>query len=154
MNPDEGELVDDDDISEDRSQLRSVRVQYQGPLPPASEYASYEATTPGAGDRILALTEEQSKHRRMLELEESRAFREQCAEEIRLEGRRTFLGQIFAAIALILLTLVAWRALELGHAKTAGTIITVGLVAVVAIFVTGKFATKSESEDVQDGGDN
>lgn len=146
-----GELVDDDPNDNSSSQSAEiVRVEYSGPLPPASEYAAYEETTPGAGDRILTLTEEQSKHRQLLELEDSRAFHAHCKEELRLDGRRTIYGQYFAAIALIMLTGLAWRALELGNPRVAGAIITVGLVSVVAVFVTGRIFTSTKASDEDD----
>ena len=36
---------------------RTVLASYQGPLPPAAQFAGYEEAVPGAGDRILGLAE-------------------------------------------------------------------------------------------------
>ncbi|MGL4370892.1 MAG: DUF2335 domain-containing protein, partial [Spirochaetota bacterium] len=38
-------------------------VTYSGPLPLPSDFSGYEAVLPGAAERIMAMTEEQSRHR-------------------------------------------------------------------------------------------
>ncbi len=40
-------------------------VSYSAPIPPASEFAKYEAACPGAADRILAMAEREAIHRHM-----------------------------------------------------------------------------------------
>ena len=47
--------------------VRSERAVFQGPLPPPEVLAGYEATLPGAADRILKLAERQAAHRQALE---------------------------------------------------------------------------------------
>ncbi len=71
---DELDIVDDMDSIDpsDPRQIIGVVVQaiesrtqafsYSGPLPPASEFAKYENTLPGAADRILKLAETGSAH--------------------------------------------------------------------------------------------
>lgn len=44
-----------------------MEKRYSGPLPPADEFAMYDKTTPGAGDRILLMAENQAKHRQQME---------------------------------------------------------------------------------------
>jgi len=51
------ELLSEITISEYLSQ------SYSGPLPPSDEMAQYEETLPGSADRIITMTENQSKHR-------------------------------------------------------------------------------------------
>lgn len=42
----------------------TVRVdQFQGPLPPPDFFEQYEATLPGAAERILQMAERQASHR-------------------------------------------------------------------------------------------
>lgn len=45
------------------SRLRFVAAHYEGPLPPAAEFARYEATHPGAADRILRMAETEQELR-------------------------------------------------------------------------------------------
>ena len=47
---------------------------HSGPLPPAETYAAYEATCPGAADRLLRMAEQEGEHRRALERVEERNF--------------------------------------------------------------------------------
>ena len=42
-------------------------ASFQGPLPPPNMLAGYEEILPGSAERLLALTEEQARHRRSLE---------------------------------------------------------------------------------------
>ena len=58
-------------------------LMYSAPLPPASEFAGYDATLPGAGDRILSLVEKEMQHRHQAE-----------NKLIKIAGR----GQIFGLI--------------------------------------------------------
>ena len=54
----------------DKNKLLSHLVmerRYSGPLPPAEEFAMYDKTTPGAGNRILAMAEDQAHHRQSME---------------------------------------------------------------------------------------
>ena len=43
--------------------------QFSGPLPPPAILAQYDKVVPGAAERILAMAEEQSRHRRAIELQ-------------------------------------------------------------------------------------
>lgn len=41
----------------------AMQKSFSGPLPPSDDFARYEQVTPGAGDRILKMAEDQAKHR-------------------------------------------------------------------------------------------
>jgi len=45
-------------------EVQQQSLMYVGPLPPSNEFSGYEKALPGAADRILALTEQESEHRR------------------------------------------------------------------------------------------
>lgn len=62
-------------------------LMYSGPLPPSTEFASYEDILPGAAERILTLAESETKHRHKTE-----------DKLVSISGR----GQIFALIVSIL----------------------------------------------------
>lgn len=55
----DGELLDEvaDRVTENTMAVYS----YSGPLPPSSEFASYEKVLPGAADRILFMAEESAR---------------------------------------------------------------------------------------------
>lgn len=38
---------------------RTILASYEGPLPPASQFATYEEAVPGAGERILQMAEKE-----------------------------------------------------------------------------------------------
>ena len=42
-------------------------LMYVGPLPPSNEFGGYEQALPGAANRILAMAEQESDHRRINE---------------------------------------------------------------------------------------
>ncbi|MEX2013665.1 MAG: DUF2335 domain-containing protein [Parcubacteria group bacterium] len=52
-------------VSKDENSTRVA--YYSAPLPPSSEFARYEEVLPGSADRILGMSEAQSKHRRFIE---------------------------------------------------------------------------------------
>ena len=58
-----------------------------GPLPDAEEFARYEQVCPGAADRIIAMAENQSKHRQEIE-----------NRSMKMTARDSLLGLIFAFI--------------------------------------------------------
>jgi len=69
----------------------SQSLMYFGPLPPSKEFGNYEQTLPGAANRILAMAEQESEHRRKNE-------EKIVIHSMKKSGR----GQIFAFILAIL----------------------------------------------------
>lgn len=65
-------------------------LSYQGPIPPASEFAKYEEVLKGSADRILGMAEEQSKHRQSIE-----------KRVILFGGIQSLLGTVFAVIVAV-----------------------------------------------------
>jgi len=59
-------------------------IEFRGPIPPPNIIAGYEKILPGAADRILAMAENQSKHRQEME-----------KKMIEAESRDSLLGIIF-----------------------------------------------------------
>lgn len=64
-----------------------MQSEFSGPIPPPSIIAGYEEVVPGAADRIIAMAENQAKHRQSIEL-----------FEVKTEARDSLLGIIFAFI--------------------------------------------------------
>lgn len=46
---------------------QEVEIAYSGPLPDPATFAFYERTTQGAGERILAMAENEQRHRHEME---------------------------------------------------------------------------------------
>jgi uncharacterized membrane protein len=59
------------DVSQQK-QLQTTQVHQQfaisGPLPHSSEFSNYEATLPGAANRILSMAERETVHRQSLDI--------------------------------------------------------------------------------------
>jgi uncharacterized membrane protein len=68
-------------------QRQEISVSYEGPLPRSREFAGYEQVLPGAADRILAMAEKESEHRREND-------NKLVSASVKYSGR----GQVFAFI--------------------------------------------------------
>ncbi len=87
---------------------RVVAEYYKGPLPPPAMLHGYENVLPGCADRIVALMEQQSAHRRELE-----------KTTIGADIRSRYIGQI-SALFLCLLVIVGGFAAVLTGQSVAG----------------------------------
>lgn len=56
-----------DVVSAEQREVRFTAEAWSGPLPPPDVLRSYEDVVPGAAERILVITEDQSKHRMAME---------------------------------------------------------------------------------------
>ncbi len=54
-------------VGQKNNKLQLQRAHFSGPLPPPSLLEQYEQCVPGAGERIIRLTEAQGDHRRLME---------------------------------------------------------------------------------------
>ena len=128
--PDSMQPAKVDDSSEKSLAVRQIAMQthfHSGPLPSADEFAMYERAVPGAGNRILAMAEQQGSHRRQLE-----------AKDQSLTSRDSLIGMIFAFI-FAMTALGGAIFLTYTDHPVAGTIIGgTGLLAVVSAFIQGR----------------
>jgi uncharacterized membrane protein len=100
---------------------------YIGPLPTSKEFSGYEQAFPGAANRILAMAEKESEHRRENE-------NKIVQHSVKKSGR----GQIFAFIlALVSLGLIFYSILK---GEMLGTIIPaiIALSSLIAVFIGKK----------------
>lgn len=110
---------------------------YSGPIPPPEALARYEEIQPGAADRILKMAEKQQDHRMALE---TKAIGGQVDQSKR--------GQIFGFIAIFLCIGAAiFFAVVCNMTKFAATFLTVTMVILVGLFLTGKNVMKKDLED-------
>lgn len=113
---------------------------FSGPIPPPEMLRKYEEICPGSADRIIAMAENQSRHRQDLE---SKVVTSNCSNER--------LGMIFGFIVCVLAISVG--AYLILHGKN-----TSGLVAIITaiagpagVFIWGKSRQKRELEHRRKG---
>ena len=110
---------------------------YSGPIPPPEALARYEEIQPGAADRILKMAEKQQEHRMALE---TKAIGGQVDQSKR--------GQIFGFIAIFLcIGAAVFFAVVCNMTKFAATFLTVTMVILVGLFLTGKNVMKKDLEE-------
>lgn len=128
-------------VSTEQEIRAGLEIQMSGPLPDPISFASYEKTTPGAGERILAMAEKEQTHRHQTE---SRTVDAQI-EDMRKEHIENRCSQWFAfLVALAMLCIGAFLVHE-GH-PVYGTIVSGATIAgVVTAFLQGKRETSVAS---------
>lgn len=109
----------------------SVSIQqethHSGPLPAPETLAQYNEIIPNGAERIMAMAETQSEHRKALE-----------AKVIQSQTCQSERGQIIAGILAFVLIGAGVAAFLTGHDGVAGTIFGVTVVGLVTVFVIGK----------------
>lgn len=106
---------------------------YSGPLPPPEILARYEAITPGAADRIIAMAERQSAHRQ--ELESSVIHGNLTAQRV---GQRY--GLIIGVLGISAAVILGVIGKELASSALGGGTV----VSLVALFITGRLRQERE----------
>lgn len=106
---------------------------YSGPLPPAGMLEEYNRIIPNGAERIMAMAELQSEHRRLMEKE--------VISSQNLQSKR---GQMFAFIIAILLIGVGTTAILFGHSAVASTIFGTTVLGLVTVFVLGRKSQQSD----------
>ncbi|MDR0955326.1 MAG: DUF2335 domain-containing protein [Rikenellaceae bacterium] len=133
------EIVEDKTLD---SKTKAVEIlsmyheSFSGPMPSPRMMADYEKVLPGAAERIIAMTEEQQRHRIALE-------KVVIPKQVKQSGR----GQVFAFSICILMLLFAGYCVSAGAEWTAVITIVLALVSVVGLFITGKYKIKKDLED-------
>ena len=124
-------------------------AMFQGPLPPAAEFARYDEVTPGAGERILSMAEAEQRHRHELEERKLKAADEdQKASRVQVKRGQWF-GLIVSVSAIIGGTVIA--TISSVYGSTAGAIMggivgSGGLASVIVAFTTHHGEADSKSE--------
>lgn len=114
-------------------------ASFSGPLPPPELFRGYNEACPGAGDRILAMAEEEGRHRRELE---KMAMTAGIAD-----GRR---GQ-YSGLILVGIFTVAGTVMALAGVPTAGIAIVIGALTTAAgAAVWSKYTEWKQMKDERD----
>lgn len=117
--------------------LSSVRSElFSGPLPPPDVLEKYNRVLPGLAERIVALTENQSRHRQNLE-------KTVTAARLRSET----LGQMFAFILALVALAGSFWLISLGYSTTGLAVILGEIAALVGAFVYGRRSQQKELSD-------
>lgn len=113
---------------------RQFRVEsYSGPLPPPEVLARYEAITPGAAERIIAMAERQSVHRQ--ELESAVIHGNLTAQRV---GQRY--GLIIGVLGISASVILGAMGREIMGSAFFGSTV----VSLVALFITGRLRQERE----------
>ena len=112
----------------------TVRQQYSGPIPPATELIRYNEACPDAADRIISMAENQARHR------------QECEKKAIGNEYKVALASIFAAliIALVFCGIIIYS-LTIGQfgAAIASAIAAIGTV--IGIFIGRKVNSKEDA---------
>lgn len=132
----------------DTGYSRTLEVQqsaYYGPIPPPESLEYYEHILPGSADRILGMAEQNSQ-----------SFRDQAARHLSLDESseqnrhdETTRGQRFGLFTVLAMCLLAGLAMVKGYEAVAGIICSTTIVAVAAVFVTGRRHAEPAKKDTQ-----
>ena len=109
----------------------SMESSFSGPLPPPSILLHYDNIIPNGAERIIKMTEEQSKHRLQIE---DHAVKEQLDQSKRGQNYGFIIG-LAGLLAAVVLSVT-------GHDAVAGIIGGSTLLGMVTVFVVGKTMQK------------
>lgn len=100
---------------------------FEGPFPHPQILEQYNKVLPGAAERVFTLTEKEQSHRHDIQ-------KTAITGAISRDRRGQWMGYTITILVLLIAVYFAYR----GNTAFAGTLITVDLVALAAIFVSGR----------------
>lgn len=125
-------------LPENKPHIIGKSIEFSGPLPPPIYLEQYDRILPGAAERILAMAEQQSAHRRALEVE--------VVKSGIVNSRRGLLcGFIIGLVGFLVVTYCA----SIGAQILAGVVGLADLASLVGVFVYGSQQNKRERTDKQ-----
>jgi uncharacterized membrane protein len=107
----------------------SIKRSYSGPLPDGESIKIYDEVIPNGGDRLMSTVEKQLNHR--IEIEKTGVLR---------TFNQSSTGQWMGFAIAIVFGAIAWDLAKSGFTIVASILGAVDLVALVAIFITGKLS--------------
>ena len=108
---------------------------WSGPFPPPAVIEKYEDMVPGAADRILKMTENQTAHRIQME-----------KMVIRGDSIRSYLGLIFGFILSMAVISGGIYLVANGHDWAGGVLIGLDIIGLAGVFVYGSRSRRAERE--------
>jgi uncharacterized membrane protein len=119
-----------------------IASEFRGPLPPPEMLAKYERVFPGCAERIVAMTEQQGRHRRWTESTIVTA-------SIDSEKRGSNYGLILASVALI----GSFVLMGMGRTVPGLTVFFVDIAGIVGVFVYGRWIRRPDRDDAAENQD-
>lgn len=114
-------------VEKAKRQIVQHHVEYSGIIPPPNIIEGYEKNCPGATDRILAMTENELKHKQELERMEQKSIME-CREKMLESEMENFKrGQILGFIIMIIALFGSFVLILTGH-EAGGYTTAIGIV--------------------------
>lgn len=110
-------------------------TSWTGPIPPPDVLERYEATLPGAADRIMSMAEMQLAHRIQLE-----------KKVVGGDSSRSYLGLAAAFVLSLVAICGSILVIVQGHVWAGVTIFGIDIVALAGIFVYGTQVRRAERE--------
>lgn len=107
--------------------IQELSVRHSGPLPDGETIRIYNEVIPDGGNRLMTNVEKQLDHR--IEIENN---------GVKRSFNQSSTGQWMAFCIAILFGLIAWDLAKSGQTMVASILGTVDLVALVAVFITGR----------------
>ncbi len=108
---------------------------WSGPFPPPAVIEKYEDMVPGAADRILKMTENQTAHR--IEIEKM---------VVRGDSIRSYLGLLFGFILSMAVISGGIYLVANGHDWAGGVLIGLDIIGLAGVFVYGSRSRRAERE--------
>lgn len=105
----------------------AIRQHYSGPLPDGESIKIYDEVIPNGGDRLMSTVEKQLNHR--IEIEKT---------GVKRSFNQSATGQWMGFAIAVIFGFIAWDLAKSGFTVAASILGTVDLVALVAVFITGK----------------
>lgn len=131
--------VEDQSQSGQHGMMLLSQEVFSGPLPHPEVMRQYEEVVPGSAERILTMAEEQSRHRISME-----------SKIIPGQQRESSRGQIFGFILCLLLITVGTYAIYCDHEWIGGIILTITVVSVASLFVSGRLSMRKNLNEKRD----
>ncbi len=110
--------------------LTITQQHHSGPLPDAETIRTYNEVIPNGGDRLMSTVENQLNHRITIE-----------KDGVKRTFNQSSTGQWMAFIIAVVFGVIAWDLSKTGHELSAQILGSFDLVALVAVFVTGKLTS-------------
>jgi len=121
-------------IQQSKSNSTLVAHSFQGPLPPPSLLADYDAIVPGLAAQIVEWTTSQTEHRQQIE-KRAISIDEKLSTAYVIE---TLLGQFFAfVLTLGILAATVYLAMH-GQPAAAAALGTIGVGGIITAFIVGR----------------
>ena len=111
--------------------IQQSASMYSGPIPSPEMLDGYNNALPNGAERVMAMAEEQSKHRMSLE-----------ATTVASQNKQSERGQIFALVSVIVLVFAGCFAIYCKQTAIAITIFGTTVLGMGGVFAYGKYAIR------------